>query len=331
MRSGCPRLEVEKINDKIIAHNYGHGGSGWTLGPGSATYVLDLLEKSCPSLSKETPITIIGAGVIGLFSAYFALHKGYKNLTIIADRYENLTSHIAGGLLAPVSMNNDTSFKKVIAKIGIDAYLFYKEVCARRNPILKDGADMMPAYFLTREESGLEPYVGRVMSPAKNVLVDFGNAQRAMIVYDEGIFMHTHRMMDYLKTYLTGKVTFVTKKITSFDEIGDKHIINCIGLGAEELLGDTKMVPVQGHLIVLKDQEPEKLQYMMLCHFSDGLNKHGQKTTRSLYFFPKRELNASMANMGLLGGTFVVGATEETENTEEFDIMVNSAKEFFGI
>jgi len=39
MRHGSPNLSVEKIGNQIVAHNYGHGGSGWTLAPGSAEYV----------------------------------------------------------------------------------------------------------------------------------------------------------------------------------------------------------------------------------------------------------------------------------------------------
>lgn len=33
MRHGSPALNLTKVSDKLIANNYGHGGSGWTLGP----------------------------------------------------------------------------------------------------------------------------------------------------------------------------------------------------------------------------------------------------------------------------------------------------------
>ena len=46
MRHGSPNMSVEKKDGKIIAHNCGHGGSGWTLGPGSAVYVNNLLLNS---------------------------------------------------------------------------------------------------------------------------------------------------------------------------------------------------------------------------------------------------------------------------------------------
>ncbi|MGA9826268.1 MAG: FAD-dependent oxidoreductase, partial [Methylocystis sp.] len=46
MRRGSPNMSVKGNNNKVIAHNYGHGGSGWTLAPGSASYVNDMLLAS---------------------------------------------------------------------------------------------------------------------------------------------------------------------------------------------------------------------------------------------------------------------------------------------
>jgi len=39
------RLEAEKFGDKTIVHNYGHGGSGFTLSWGCAQEVVDIVEK----------------------------------------------------------------------------------------------------------------------------------------------------------------------------------------------------------------------------------------------------------------------------------------------
>jgi D-amino-acid oxidase len=38
-RDGGPRLEAETVGDKLLLHNYGHGGSGWTLAPGCAELI----------------------------------------------------------------------------------------------------------------------------------------------------------------------------------------------------------------------------------------------------------------------------------------------------
>src|ERR1700680_5047711 len=34
-RAAGPRLDVERVGDKTVVHNYGHGGSGWALSGGS--------------------------------------------------------------------------------------------------------------------------------------------------------------------------------------------------------------------------------------------------------------------------------------------------------
>src|SRR5579859_4850138 len=34
-RADGPRLDVERIGEKTVVHNYGHGGSGWSLSWGS--------------------------------------------------------------------------------------------------------------------------------------------------------------------------------------------------------------------------------------------------------------------------------------------------------
>jgi len=34
MRKGSPEMGVVQKGGQVIAHNYGHGGSGWTLAPG---------------------------------------------------------------------------------------------------------------------------------------------------------------------------------------------------------------------------------------------------------------------------------------------------------
>src|ERR1700677_44662 len=36
-RAQGPRLDVEEIGEKTVVHNYGHGGSGWSLSWGSAS------------------------------------------------------------------------------------------------------------------------------------------------------------------------------------------------------------------------------------------------------------------------------------------------------
>ena len=335
MREGTPRMSIERKGDKLIAHNYGFGGSGWTLGPGAAQYVVNLMsdEMIKMSLPQSEPITVVGAGVLGLFSALDLVTKGFTNITIYAEAFENLTSHNAGGLLAPVSMSNAPEVQPLIDRIGVEAYLFYQSVVEGKHKFLKDGVRIVPTYFENRKDSGLEPYVtAGVMKPAKNVILDFGNGtKRPMVAYDDGIFMDTAKLMQDLHHILKGKVKFIKRKITSLNEITQNVIINCTGKGAGQLVSDSKMVSVQGHLIMLKDQNPKDIDYMLLVYFDKAKTKSGFNVERSFYIFPKQLLGSKPNDIGVIGGTFIEGADTSSPNEEEFGIMIQGAKDFYGI
>jgi hypothetical protein len=333
LRKGSPNMSIQIIGDQVIGHNYGHGGSGWTLAPGCSKYVIGLVEgQKSKAIDKNAPVTVIGGGILGLFTAYELINRGYTKVTIVAAAYDNLTSHNAGGLIAPVSMSNDPQLQPLIDQIGIDAYKFYEQISKGQQADFKKGAVIVPTYFENREDSGLEPYVGKVMQPAKDVMLDFGNGtQRRMVSYDDGIFVDTAIMMKSLRDFLTPKVTFVTQKIDKLSDITSPLVFNCTGLGAFNLNNDAEVAPVQGHLIMLKDQVPANLQYMLLVYFNKATTTAGQEVKRSLYLFPKQLLNTPVNDIGVLGGTFIENATPNTPNLEEFKIMVDNAKKFYGI
>jgi hypothetical protein len=334
MRRGVPNMTIETLGNQLVAHNYGHGGSGWTLAPGCSKYVVDLVEASPKgkSISKNEEVTVVGGGVLGLFTAYELVQRGYTNITVVADSFDKLTSHNAGGLLAPVSMSNNPEIQPLIDKVGIDAYKFYASVAQGKQQDFQNGALIVPAYFEDRESSGLEPYVGIVMQPAKDVILDFGNGtQRKMVSYDDGIFIDTAKMMQALHDTLSKKVKFEKKKITKLSDLSSSVVFNCSGLGASKLNNDAEVVPVQGHLIMLRDQVPADLQSMILVYFAKGKTKSGLEAKRSFYIFPKQLPGSAVNDIGVIGGTFIEGGTPDTPNIEEFDILVSNAKKFYGM
>ena len=66
-------VRAERIGDKIVVHDYGHGGSGMTLCWGTAQMAIDAVLYN---LGKEA--AVIGCGVIGLATARLLQRKGVK-------------------------------------------------------------------------------------------------------------------------------------------------------------------------------------------------------------------------------------------------------------
>lgn len=75
-----------------------------------------LKSKLAQGIQLTTPITIIGAGTIGLFTAYDLMKRGFTDITIVSEKFDKLTSHNAGGLLELVSMDNVQRYQKLLSK-----------------------------------------------------------------------------------------------------------------------------------------------------------------------------------------------------------------------
>ncbi len=101
-RAQGPRIEAERVGDKLVVHNYGHGGSGWSLSWGSGEVALGLaFAGRDPS---HTDIAVIGCGALGLTSAILAQRAGARSVTIYAkDRPSDTRSFRATGSWTPDS------------------------------------------------------------------------------------------------------------------------------------------------------------------------------------------------------------------------------------
>ena len=86
-RAQGPRIEAERLGSKLLIHNYGHGGSGWSLSWGSAEAAISLVKPHAPKA-----IAVIGAGAIGLTTALQALRSGLKVTLYAKDRFPMVRS-----------------------------------------------------------------------------------------------------------------------------------------------------------------------------------------------------------------------------------------------
>jgi hypothetical protein len=51
-RPAGPRVETERLGNVLVVHNYGHGGSGWSLSWGSSAGAVRLAMQASPARSR---------------------------------------------------------------------------------------------------------------------------------------------------------------------------------------------------------------------------------------------------------------------------------------
>ncbi|HEX9325469.1 MAG TPA: FAD-binding oxidoreductase [Reyranella sp.] len=97
-RPAGPRVETERLGDVLVVHNYGHGGSGWSLSWGSSTRAVRLAMQASPA-----EVAVIGCGALGLTSAILAQRAGARVTIYAREQLPETTSARATGEWTPDS------------------------------------------------------------------------------------------------------------------------------------------------------------------------------------------------------------------------------------
>jgi glycine/D-amino acid oxidase-like deaminating enzyme len=313
-------------NGKLICHNYGHGGAGWTFLFGCVNGSIRQFEHTLeqhPSF-KNKPITIIGAGCYGLLTAVSLAHKGYT-VRIIARETENIPSNKAAGFFFPRARKSSTPHERAtFQERGIESYQTYLQIFEGTHPFITHGAQLLPCYFSPDIDPGFAPYIDRgLMKAPEKVIIDFDNGKQYEAMEYTSLFINAAHIMEELQ-HLRSKlgITITNAEITDFDEVTEPIIFNCAGMGAKKLTADPRIVPVQGHLINLKNQpDINLLQYMVNVKVVMSDIK-GRPRDELIYFAPR--------DNGILGVTFLRGQDSLTANPHEFDRLLQRCHDFFG-
>src|ERR1700761_2447184 len=102
-RAAGPRQDVERLGDKYVVHNYGHGGSGWSLSWGSADVVVGKAVATLGEGGGRRDVAVIGAGALGLTAALTAQRAGFKVTIYARERAPYVRSVRATGSWTPDS------------------------------------------------------------------------------------------------------------------------------------------------------------------------------------------------------------------------------------
>jgi len=331
----CIRAHRERIfqvstvmhDRKLICHNYGHGGAGWTFLFGCVNASLRLYNQHCtrlPSLAKE-PIAVIGAGCHGLLTALILARQGKQVRIIAQDNTTMIPSYKAAGFFFPRPRKSSTEQERTIfEQFGMESYTLYRQIALGCHPFITRGAQLLPAYYGSDIDPGFDPYIQHgLMEKPETVIIDFGNSKRYQAQAYTAIFIDAVIIMQELHTELAKlSVPIITDTINNFCQISESVIFNCAGKSAGLLAGDTRIVPVQGHLITLQQQpDMSKLNYMINVKVTMR-SPQGHLRDELIYYAPK--------GSGILGITFIRGQDSLTANQHEFDRLLQRSMDFFG-
>lgn len=308
-------VKGERLGDKTLVHNYGHGGGGITLSWGTSHQAMEIAQSSFTQ-RKQNPeqkeCAVLGCGVMGLTSARLLQDQGWK-VTIYAKALPPYTtSNIAGGQWSPASVYEDSSltpaFQTQFAEAMALSYRYYQNLVGP-----KYGVRWISNYQLSNEPRPTDDLVHNYpsMYPQLKILskdehpfpVQFATHYDTMLI-EPAIFLN-RLMEDFRRAGGEIKV----REFASLDEVAalsEPTVINCTGLGARDLFADQALFPIKGQLSFLLPQK--EINYISI--------------TDNTYMFPR-------SDGILLGGTFEYNNWDLTPDPVETMRILNEHQAFF--
>lgn len=302
-------VRSEKLGDKVVVHNYGHGGSGITLSWGSsALAVRETLGM------EHRDVAVIGSGVMGLTSARLLQDAGW-NVTIYTKAMaRHTTSNVAGGEWGPASAHDPE-----VSSDAFKSQLEFAMRIAHHAHTNLGGSDYGIRWLeLYRPTNDLEsrqfqmdfdrfyPYE-ETLGPGEHPFpTEYAKVALTMMI-EPGIFL---RRLTEDVHQAGGR--FVIREFHDKEELltlNEPVLFNCTGLGAKALFGDEELTPSKGQLVFFPP-DPD-VDYLTI---GGG--------TSNLYMF-------SRSDVLLLGGTGKIGDWSTNPEPEETARIISEHQRLF--
>jgi D-amino-acid oxidase len=276
-RAAGPRMDVEHVGNKVVVHNYGHGGSGWSLSWGAADIAV---TKALQAATGSRDVAVIGCGALGLTAAITAQRAGLRVTIFAKERPPFVRSSRATGVWSPDSRIALTSAAapefgaqwEAMARMSFAMYQSYLGLPG--TPI--EWTDTYGLFDTPPPDASSEP----AKPPAVSAGRDFAHygARLADITpkfqtlpagshpfptkYADrsvqltfNVAAYSHQLMN---DFLIAGGVIDTREFQSPQDVASvpqRVIINCPGYGGRKLWSDESIVPVRGQIAWLIPQE----------------------------------------------------------------------------
>ncbi|KAF6037485.1 hypothetical protein EB796_004205 [Bugula neritina] len=208
-------------------------------------------------LSTKHQIVVVGAGISGMSCAY-RLQTELPNVqvTVMSDDFTpNLTSDGSGGLWEPYAAFGTDPDK---IKIWSDITYEYLEKLALSSDSLKAGVSCVGAHYLSKDPLLEIPCIMRHTKHVRRMTKEQARRMHPAAIDGYSYSTFTCEPKIYLP-WITEKLkkaggSVVKRRVRELTKLCEEFdlVVNCTGLGAEELAGDASLVPVRGQVIKVK-------------------------------------------------------------------------------
>jgi D-amino-acid oxidase len=269
-RAAGPRLDVERVGDKTVVHNYGHGGSGWSLSWGSSS-----IAAGKALAAGEKDVAVIGCGALGLTSAILLQRAGARVTIYAKERPPDVRSARATGSWSPdsrIALKNSVSpdFPALWEKMSRYSFHTYESYLGMAgNPVEWTERYMLWDANPTERSPNRQPeetldfarYESRIsdLTPDGQDLPPGSHPFPTQ--YARRSSGLTFNIAAYSRQLVTdfliegGKIEHVEFHSPSeLNQVAQRVVVNATGYGARALWKDESIVPVRGQIAWLLPQ-----------------------------------------------------------------------------
>lgn len=292
-RATGPRLDTEMVGDTLVVHNYGHGGSGWSLSWGSGAIAV---QKAMAGSPRE--VAVVGCGALGLTSAILAQRAGAKVTIYARDLIQQARSARATGSWTPdsrIALKEPAGpgFAALWEQMARTSFRTYRDYLGLPgNPVVWndrytvsdiDLDDPNRPRTINPDPLGFgDDYHHSIddLTPRRERLPAGATPFDAPFVYRSESLMFNIR--DYAHTLMSDFFAaggqFVRtefKDPSELSQLKEKVVINCPGYAARQLWKDETVVPVRGQIgwLIPQSEVAYGLQYnnVSILSRTDGI------------------------------------------------------------